>query len=186
MVQSNASILDTETAKSQQTHSAFAEALCGETKWGELEEFLASTKAVQVSGKMFYLQLARLMRILEDPRGSGSPIERLNQCVPVVRNLISSPMTVSQLMMLLDVDVFRKMFGLLPSANSEVIARQIDSSERELEIRVAVEAEVLIGTLEAQRRDATEFKQRLNEMELGRGSWQLLSDLNRSTQSMAN
>jgi hypothetical protein len=83
-----------------------------------------------------------------------------------------------QCLLLLDINPLENLEQAVHATNARKLLVNLEISKNEFELLVALFAESLIRELKRKEVEVSKFEARLNQMSLGKGSRQLLYDLN--------
>jgi hypothetical protein len=162
---------------------AYSEALCSQYEWAELEKVNDLEGSMGFGWKRFFIDLAKIMNFIHTTEIRRPSDRKAGEAIALARDLISSPITRDQILILLNVDLLDKIKkGLFKSDRN--FSPLIEELAEEMELRIALEAESVILKLEKKNVNTQDYRKRLREMSLGLGSRQLLEDLEREYRSM--
>ncbi|MGD0080914.1 MAG: hypothetical protein ABSB80_09745 [Methanoregula sp.] len=162
---------------------AYSEALCTQYEWAELERITDLKGSLGFRWKKFFVDLAKIMNFVH-PAETQRPSDRnADDILSLSRDLISSPISTDQILILLNVDIVDKIRKAVLKSDRN-FSPLIEELSEEMELRVALEVESLIMKLEERKVNTQDYRKRLREMTLGLGSRQLLEDLEREYRSM--
>jgi tetratricopeptide (TPR) repeat protein len=161
----------------------YSEALCTQFEWTELEKVQGVKGSQSFMWKKFFVDLAKIMNFVHAIETQRQPGISADEVISISRQLISSPISTDQILILLNVDLIDKIKKALLK-NDRNFSPFIEELSEEMELRVALEVESIIMNLEKRNVDTHDYRKRLREMTLGLGSRQLLEDLERESRSI--
>lgn len=161
----------------------YSEALCTQFEWTELEKVQGVRGSQSFLWKKFFVDLAKIMNFVHAIETQRQPGISADEVISISRDLISSPISTDQILILLNVDLIDKIKKALLK-NDLNFSPFIEELSEEMELRVAIEVESYIMNLEKRNVDTHDYRKRLREMTLGLGSRQLLEDLEREYRSI--
>lgn len=153
---------------------AYVESVANLGRWERLEAFLADDTALSNKDRRFYERLARLMQYVEE---AGSAVDG-RSALDVTERLLAAPIETSELQLLLNLGVVRKVTDRVRREQPDLEER-LDVVEGLVEILVSLHAERFIDQLSEVGLDTERFERDLSETDLRRGGRQLLTELER-------
>lgn len=153
---------------------AYVESLAGLGRWERLESFLADETALANTDRRFYERLAKLMQYVGEESSDGDGRSALD----VTERLLAAPVETSELQLLLNLGVVRKVADRVRTEHPDLEDR-LDVVEGLVEILVSLHAERFIDGLSEAGIDTERFERDLAEADLRRGGRQLLTELER-------
>ncbi|GAB3413972.1 hypothetical protein GCM10027435_08540 [Haloparvum alkalitolerans] len=154
--------------------TAYVESLAGLGRWERLESFLEDDAALSNRDRRFYDRLSRLMQYVQE---DGAAVDG-QTAVDVTERLLAAPIDTSELQLLLNLGVVRKVADRVRTEHPDLEER-LDVVEGLVDILVSLHAERFIDELSEAGVDTDGFERNLAESDLRRGGRQLLTELER-------
>jgi len=173
-VDSTDDLFDDSSDEAEDVAMAYVESLASLGRWGRLESFLEDEQSLRKKDHRFYERLAKLMQYVQE---DGASVDG-QTAIDITERLLSAPVETSELQLLLNLGVVRKVADRVRKERPDLEER-LDVVEGLVEILVSLHAERFIDELQKADVDTEQFEQNLSEADLRRGGRQLLTDLER-------